>query len=654
MSAIFGLFHFDGQPVSADDLQRMNAALAAHGADDGGIWRQGHIGLGQRLMRFTPEDQFERQPLFSADGQCVLVNDGRLDNRAELTRELGILAAETRELPDSAYILCAYEKWDEDFARHLIGSFTFALWDAREQRLVLAKSAIGGPSLFYHSTSQTFAFATMPKGLFALPFIPRELNEQYLADYLAWAPKEPGASFYRNIYRLLPGHLLMVTCDGLKVKQFWQPDLKLEIRFPRDEEYVAAFDELFERVVRDQLRSTTPVGVMMSGGFDSTSVAATAARLLAREGKRLTTFTEVPRAGFDGAIVKSRYADETPFIQAMARRYDNLDLNLIHTDGRVYLDDLDTFFDAAEIPFRNSSNRVWYEAILREAQRQGVRVLLSGGQGNLTISWGGDGLMPQLLHGRRWGYALREARALARQGNARSTFRALIGQGIMPLLPAPLWFAVERVRHRNDATLKSNPPWRAYSAINPEFAVAQKVDERARAKGHDFRFRPTPDTRMIRYKTIVGTSGAGDGLVAGYQAMFGIDERDPTSDVRVVEFCLALPEEQCQHDGQTRWLIRRAMANRLPHEILDNKKRGLQAADWFERLSGAQPKILDELTRLEQSDLAHRALDLARLRRLVEQIPQVGSDADQMMKDYRGVLEFGLMTGRFIRWFEGQ
>jgi hypothetical protein len=80
----------------------------------------------------------------------------------------------------------------------------------------------------------------------------------------------------------------------------------------------------------------------------------------------------------------------------------------------------------------------------------------------------------------------------------------------------------------------------------------------------------------------------------------------------------------------------------------------LQAADWFERLNGAQPRILDELTRLEQSDLARRALDLARLRQLMEQMPQVGGDADQMMADYRGVLEFGLMTGCFLRWFEAR
>lgn len=654
MSAIFGLVQLNGQPVAPDHLERMHAALAAHGADGGGMWTHTYVGLGQRLTCLTLEDRLECQPVVSGDGRRVLVSDARIDNREELMRELDIEAARTRELPDSAFILRAHEKWGDECARHLIGAFAFALWDGREQRLLMARSPMAERPLYYYATPHTFAFATMPKGLFALPFIPREIDEQFLADYLARERAEPGTSFYRNVRRQLPGHVLIVTRDGLTAAQYWQPDVKREIRLSRDQDYVEAFDELFERVVSDHLRSETPVGVMMSGGFDSTSVAATAAPLLKRMGRRLPTFTEVPRAGFDGAIIKGRYADETPFVQAMARRYDNLDLNLVHTSGHVFLDDLDTLFDAAEMPFRNASNRVWYEALLREAQRQGVRVLLNGGLGNLTISWGGDGLLSQLLRARRWRDVLREARALVRQNHARSTVRALMALGIMPLLPTPLYCAIRRARRPDGARSRANLPWRAYSAVNPEFAATQRVDERARATGPDFRLRLRPDTRGQRYKTLERAADLGDGLAAGYQALFGIDGRDPTSDVRIVEFCLSLPEEQYLRDGQARWLVRRAMTKRLPPEVLDNKTRGLQAADWFERLRGAHTRIVDELTLLEQSDVARRAIDLARLRRLVEQMPHADAGAEKTLADYRGVLEFGLMTGRFIRWCEAK
>lgn len=649
MSAIFGFINLNGDPASQTDLERMHAALAPYGSDGGGIWTQGAVGLGQRLMCFTPDDGMERQPWLSADGQRVLVSAARLDNRAELLAdgERGL-----NPISDGELILRTYERWDADCVQHLTGAYAFALWDAREQRLLLARSAIGGPSLFYYAASQVLAFATMPQGLFALPFIPREIDEPYLADYLVWARAEREATFYRGVKRLPPGYWAGVSPDGVQVRPYWQPDLGREIYFPRDDDYVQAFNELFERVVRDHLRSAAPVGVMMSGGFDSTAVAATAARLLGREDKRLATFTQVPRAGFDGDIIQARYPDETVFVQAMAQQYDNLDLNLVRTDGRVFWNDLDRFFDAAAIPFRNASNRVWYEEILRQARQQGVRVLLTGGLGNATISWNGSGLVSQLLRQMKWQCALREASALARQGNARSTMHALIGQGILPLLPTAWSLAIKRIGRR-DAPVSSRLHWRAYSAINPEFAAAYDVDRRLRAQGPLFHTGIVSDSRAMRDDAITGTAGIGDGIGAGYRALFGADLRDPTGDVRIVEFCLALPEDQYLRDGQPRWLIRRAMADRLPRLILENKQRGLQAADWFERLSGAQAQILDELARLETSELARRALDLPRLRRLAEQMPQTGGSAAQQMVDYRIVLEFGLMTGRFLRWFEG-
>jgi len=120
-------------------------------------------------------------------------------------------------------------------------------------------------------------------------------------------------------------------------------------------------------VVSDHLRSATPAGVMMSGGLDSSSLAVTAARELGLQGKRLPTFTEVPRAGFDGPMIHGRYADETPFIHALVSRCRTIDPTFIRTDGRTFLDGLDRVFPHLEGPFRNTWNRVWIEAILQAA-----------------------------------------------------------------------------------------------------------------------------------------------------------------------------------------------------------------------------------------------------------------------------------------------
>lgn len=648
MSAIFGLVNPTGEAVAKHDLDRMSAALALNGPDGGGIWTQGHVGLGQRLMCFTSEDLFERQPLVSADGQRALVCDGRIDNRSELVRELDIPVGMAHELPDSAFVLSAYVKWGEDCVHHLVGGFAFAFWDSRTQCLLLARSAIAAPALYYFSTPQVFAFATMPKGLHALPFLTRTVNEEKLADMLVMSPATPTATLYQGVHRLRTGHSLTLGRDGLKVRQFWQPDLKRELRFPRDEDYIAALDELFERVVRDNLRSATPVGAMMSGGLDSSAVAVTAARLLKPRGERLTVFTEVPRAGFEGPVPKGRYADETPFVQAIAGMYDNLDLVLVRTDGRTYLDDIDRAFLHLEMPFRNTSNRVWIEAILQEARGRGIRVVLGGGGGNLTISWNGGGLLPALLRQGKWSQALHQAHAMARQGAARSTFRALVGQGMIPLAPTPLWIAVGRLRGRPDAT--AFQPWRAWSPINPDFAATYKVEARARAQGQNFRFHDTRDIREVLFDSLtLQDSGA---YITAFQSMFGVDSRSPLGDVRLAEFCLTLPEEQFLRDGEPRSLVRRVMSDRLPRQVLSNRRRGLQAADWFERSTAARGEIAAELERMDRCDLARRALDLPRMRRLVEHWPTGGWGQDRVRVPYQNMLERGVTVGRFLRWVD--
>lgn len=649
MSALFGLINLNGQEVAQADMERMRAALAHHGDEGGGVWRRQNAGMGQRLMCFTPEDRLERQPLVSADGQRTLISNAQLDNRHELALALDLSPAEANALPNSFFILRAFEKWGEDCMRRLIGSFLFAVWDARAQRLFVARSPFGGRTLFYYATPHTLSFATMPKALLTLPFVSRILNEEKVADFLVFNHAELHTTFYRNIYRLPPGHLLTFGREGLNTRRYFHFDLKREIRFPRDEDYVEAFNELFERVVSDQLRSLTPVGVMMSGGLDSASVAVTAARLLQRDNKQLTTFTEVPRAGFYGPVIPGRYANETPFVQAIALMYPNLDPRFIRTDGCDPFQDLDTFFGHVEIPFRNVANRVWIEAILHSAHACNTRVLLTGDLGNLTVSWDGSGLLPQLLRGGQWAPAWREARALAREGNAQSAILALAGRGLLPLLPTPVWLAVEWLRGRRQS--RPAQPWRAYSPIHPDFAAEQRVDARARAMGNNFHRRITTDTRALRYEVITTMDVTGD-MGSGYQALYGVQQRSPLMDSRLIDFCFALPEEQYQRNGVTRWLIRRAMAKRLPPAVLANKKRGLQAADWYERLDASRNAMAVELECLEQSELARRALDLARLRSLLEQFPSSGWDKMQTMINYRGVLESGIMVGRYLRWFE--
>ncbi|MFN8490876.1 MAG: asparagine synthase-related protein [Caldilineaceae bacterium] len=433
MSAITGLYFLENEPVPPEQPTQMSASLTAHGPDRADAWQQGAVGLAQRQMVITPEDRYERQPLRSADGQAVLVSDARLDNRAELIDEFRLMQNEAAVLPDSALILHAYERWGEAAPKHLVGDYAFALWDGRQQHLLLVRSPLSNRPLYYYQDQKRFAFATMPGGLFALPWVPRALALENLLD------PDPARTLYVGLKKLAPGHWLKVSQQGVQEQTFWQLDLERRLHYPRDEDYVEAFDELFTHAVQSRLRSLYPIGISMSGGLDSSAVAVTAARLLAEQGQTLTAYTEVPRAGFDGPLPPSKYADETPFVQAIAAMTPNLRLQLVRTTGQSLFADLDQFFAAMYGPFQNVSNRLWMEAIQAQAQAQGVRILLSGASGNLTVSWSGISPLPALLRQRAWGQAWRVAQQ--QTGNPLKTGRSLVGQGLLLPETKQQWLA---------------------------------------------------------------------------------------------------------------------------------------------------------------------------------------------------------------------
>src|SRR4051794_35842705 len=143
MTAIAGLWRFDGQHDAAAGCTRMLAAQELYGRHHGAQWSNGRLALGRRLMRTLPEDAFDRQPLIGGEGRYVLVADLRLDNRQELAEILRIPSPQARMLSDAAILLAAIERWEEACVEHLVGDFAFALWDDKHRRLFLARDAIG-------------------------------------------------------------------------------------------------------------------------------------------------------------------------------------------------------------------------------------------------------------------------------------------------------------------------------------------------------------------------------------------------------------------------------------------------------------------------------------------------------------------------------
>lgn len=328
MTALAGYWTFAERPARLA-CTRMLEAQQSYGAKNA-VWDTGPIALGRRLFETTPEEKFDRAPEILDD--LVIAADVRLDNRAELLRDLAIPSGRTAGWPDSRILLFAYRAWGDGFVDRLLGDFAFLLWDGGRGRLMMARDFLGQRPLHYHQGSGFVAMASMPQGLHALAEIPKKVDASSVTDFLGLMPETDGRSFFEGVQRLLPGHFAIVTQSGVQLQRYWNPSPRpLLLRTPDD--YTDAIREQLDRAVSARLNGCADVGSHLSGGLDSSAVAATAARHLAATG-RVTAFTAVPREGYDGAIPTGRFGDERAHAAAVAALYPNMDHVLVGSGGR--------------------------------------------------------------------------------------------------------------------------------------------------------------------------------------------------------------------------------------------------------------------------------------------------------------------------------
>jgi len=642
MSGIAGVLNFEGRTVIRHDLERVANALHQYGPDRSEVFASGSVGLVHVLMRLTPEDWFDRQPWRGASGSLITA-DVRLDNRDDVLARIGIAPRDALAWSDARVLLSGWEKLGDDIWPMLRGPFAVAIWDPRSRALTLARDHLGLNVVMWHNSERFFAFATMPNGLFAFADVPRVLSEEKLADFLVLNHADHETTIYRNVFRVPPAHVMQVKPDGsTKQRRYWSPTEIKPIRLSSHQAYADGLRECLDLAVRRQLRSAHPIGCLLSGGLDSSSVCALAARALAEKDQRLVAFTGVPRRGFDGPVPTGHYADETPYVDAIARAVRNIDVTYVRNDACDDFAELDRFFIALEGPVRNPANLGWILEILRQARAQGRRVLLGGLFGNYTISWNGwSQAVAHLTQGRLL-TAYRQWRDYYRRASY-SRWVALRKLFVEPLLPERLGNWADHRRHPTRIAA-----WQDHAAIRPDFAVAMEVDIRAQKFGHDFLYRMRQDERV---RGLAQVDYVGD-WHAAEKAVTGVEVRDPTADIDVISYCFGVPPEQYLVEGIDRSLIRRAMWGLLPEIVLTNRLSGLQAPDWYEKLERQRGELARQIAALSESALVRRVIDLARLESAINNWPAGDWHTPAVFQEYNLALTRGVAGGRFLRWFE--
>ncbi|RPF70920.1 asparagine synthase-related protein [Aurantiacibacter spongiae] len=653
MSAISAIFQRDGAPVAKDDVDRMAASLRIHAKRKLENRRLDNFGLtwGQAAL-FTPHDRFDQQPIMS--GNAGFVFSGFLTYRGDLENALGIESQRAKTMSDGALAHRAWNAWGREALPRLEGDWAFIACDAERQTLFAATSPLMAPSLVYHVAPDRFVMASAPKGIFALPDIPREVDEQHVADALTLNLEDAEQTFFKGISLLCAGHWIAVSRSAVEKHRWYEVGAVEPVRFVRDEEYVEAADALTRDAVDTHMRAVRTPACTVSAGLDSSTVAVYALDALHRDVHDLTDpllgFTHVPGKDWDGRVFgKSRIGDESGPVKALAGMYPDFEVEFVDSEGMALDTELDKVIRLAEMPLPGWNNLHWSVAIRQRVLASGRNVMLGGQSGNRTLSFSNRSIYPQLFREGRWAELHAHLRAMTiGQGMAKRYWRYVF----QPQLPPSAVKAL--ARFRGDAM---HMGWRGFSAINPDYAAQMQVDERAEAMGRDDSYGTIRSARELRdLMTMNGNRAQNSLMRMALQSAHGLHGRDPLGDRRLTEFCYAIPEEQFMRPGQDRWLIRRMMADRLPREIL-TAPRGRQAADWHARFTKDIDRYRAEIERAAEDPVMAGRFDIPRLRKLLDTWPdKTPLDASDHPDYVLAMVGIGRMIGmsRFINWVEGK
>jgi len=289
MSGIVGVLGVAGETPDSSFLQALTQFMAFRGPDAQQTWVGDGVAFGHALLSIAPPSANQQQP-FSLDGEVWVVADARLDARADLFSELHSAGhACPRGADDAELILRAYAAWGQACLEHLLGDFCFAIWDGRRKSLFCAHDQVGIKPFYYAETKRWLVFSNTLDCVRMQPEAAAGLNELSVADFLLFGSvQDPSATIFDGIRRLPPAHALTWCGGKLSVKRYWAPPEDEEIRYPHSTDYEEQFRQLLQTAVQDRLR-TDRAAISLSGGLDSTSVAAFARRAGCSDLRAFTT-----------------------------------------------------------------------------------------------------------------------------------------------------------------------------------------------------------------------------------------------------------------------------------------------------------------------------------------------------------------------------
>lgn len=535
MSAFAVLYERSNNTIDPVLFERVMKRLTHRGPDGSDSYLAGHIAMGHWHFWTTPEEVGEKQPLKEKGLPFRIVLDGRLDNRSELFSHLHIQPTEN-SISDASLVLHAYARWGKNCFEHFVGEYALVILDEQNGELICARDALGNRTLFHAVHGTRLVVASEPWAVVAGTTGSNfELNENAMAHYFAVKIPQDGQTFFDSVYEMLPAHVMVANSTGQRTWRYWEPDPDTRIRYKSDEEYAEHFLSLLENSVSNCLRSNTPIGILMSGGLDSTSIACLASRLSLPN--PATTLSMV----FD----ELTDCDERRYINAVTEQWGTRSIQIPCDDVWPYKEWQTWSRDPNE-----PGGNLYYAGLDRVFSRtrdEGIRILLSGGLGDQLYIAGQEWLADLFLEG----YFRIAVQSLKLQIQRKGLRKALSNHAVWLAIRRSLESIFPMVRKLHRKPVLS--PW-----LNPEMAQRLKVDNSKEI------LHPV----IKRHSTLLGLYASFGASHAGFlNSRYELEIRSPYRDLRLIEFVVSLPAYQLCNGSHYKHVLRESMRNILPEII---------------------------------------------------------------------------------------
>ena len=531
------------------------------------------------------QSEFEIVPLEDKESNLIITADAILDDRENTLKNIDIDPNKADITNDTYIILEMYKKYGEKCVDYLIGDFAFVIYDKSNNSLFCVRDHVGKRTFHYKHENNKFTFATLSSTIFDSMEKKCPLNDEWIANFLAFGGPmhdvDTTITVFKDIMQLKPGYLLKYKNNEIEIKKYWNVDVYKEIKRKDEKDYAKGLQEILKVAVEDRLKTNGNIAISLSGGLDSTSVAAFAAMKLNEENKKLKAFTFVPFSKYKNYLNKYAFADESEKVKKFSEMYINIENEFCPFEDKNSLTDIDEHLRLLEHPYKFVQNFYWTEGIINKASDLNCKIILKGSYGNATISFGIITYhLITLLEKRKYIKLIKEINSYAK--NTDEKFMFVFKMFLKMILPN---FILK--------ILGKNIEYENSSVINEDFAIKLNVEKRLK-KEKLAKYYESNESVYYYRKLFIDTRAFSQigGVETQSSLKYGAQTRDPTMDKRVIEYCFSIPFDEYVKNGETRKIIRDAMKNLIPDEIrLDYITKGFQSADWIQRIERDIPQI---------------------------------------------------------------